>query len=148
MAFFHLTRPRTPLFVHPRRRERPCERHLTPFPVTGSDARPQVKNLFPAFWPLSGPPVVGNRHLHSPTPVVRPRLASRGIQFDHAGGDAQGVGGSDSKEEKQEELFYASAACDAQAPRAIAHTPFHSATRYSVRATYASVENRGSDTGC
>ena len=39
-------------------------------------------------------------------------------------------------------------ACDAQAPRAIAHTRFHSATRHCVRATYASVENRGSDTGC
>jgi transposase len=39
------------------------------------------------------------------------------------------------------------AACDTQAPRAIAHTRFHSATRHCVRATYASVENRGSDTG-
>lgn len=40
------------------------------------------------------------------------------------------------------------AACDAQAPRTIAHTRFHSATRHCVRVMYASVENRGSDTGC
>ena len=36
---------------------------------------------------------------------------------------------------------------DAQASPAIAHTRFHSATRHCIRTTYASVENRCSDTG-